>query len=84
MTSHSAEDKAHWFLSAREVGVCVGGGRGGCQSNARTSERGRKMLSCRWIYCSGISVCLCVQKSPIYINLRQLGGSIGTLAVWVM
>lgn len=30
VTSHSAEDKAHWFLTDREV-------EGGCQSNARTS-----------------------------------------------
>lgn len=68
MTSHSAEDKAHWFLLDREVGVAV---------RARTSKRGRKMWTCRWVlllhYVSVyVCICLCVWKSSISIHVRQL------------
>lgn len=42
MTSHSAEDKAHWFLPDGEVGVGGGGGFDGA-TQGRVKEAARKI-----------------------------------------
>lgn len=73
MTSHSAEDKAHWFLPNRRRG---GGGAVG----AERAKEGENW----WICCSGVYISVCVKKSSMYTHVRQLGGSICTCAVWVM
>ena len=80
MTSHSAEDKAHWFfLPDREVG-------GGCQSNARRErerERERNVdlqMDFAAAMCECVYVCLC-RNLPF---VRQLVNYTCMCAVWLM
>lgn len=80
MTSHSAEDKAHWFLPDGEVG---GGFDGATQGRVKEAARGKKKKCC----CSGVCSCVLSVRRAICIHAAQLmlGGSIcSTCALWVM
>ncbi len=65
MTSHSAEDKAHWFLPDRAVG-------GGCQSNARTGEREKCRLADGFAAAMCVYVCVCAEI--LYLHTCETAG----------